>query len=86
MDRIYPINENKRLTERRSGFMSRKIKVAETPTSCFICRHSNELVSCRVCSKSSCNDCRTNDLCIICDRSEEPNISQRCFYRCFKFR
>ena len=86
MDRIYPINENKRLTERRSGFMARKNKVADISTNCFICKNPNKIEPCRSCLKLSCNDCQTNDLCILCVRSEIPSLSQCCFYKCFKFR
>lgn len=86
MDRIYPINENKRLTERRSGFMARKNKVANISTSCFICNNPINLVTCSQCLKLSCNNCQTNNLCIICDRSEVPTLGQFCFYKCFKFR
>lgn len=87
MSRVIPLEENRRLIERRSGFMQvKRNQVIQEPSNCFICNNYNNIKLCRICYKSSCDDCRNKDMCILCDDSEEPTMYQRCFYRCFKIR
>ena len=79
--------ENKRLSERRRGFMQvKKNKVAQEPSSCYICNKPNNIVRCKQCSKSSCEDCRRNDMCIICDPCDDTPCLRLCIYKCFRFR
>ena len=80
MDRIHPVDpveENKRLTERRSGIVSSK-KVTVESTSCFVCKHPNNTISCNRCSKKVCGDCHDNKICIICNPYDEPSFFKCC--------
>ena len=85
MNRIYPDGENKRLTERRRGFMQVKI-IPKTSNDCFICKNPQNIISCKSCSKSFCDNCRIDNMCIICDDSDGISTYQYCMNRCFTFR
>lgn len=87
MREVIPEEENKRLSERRVGFMKVKPnQVTQVPTSCFICNKPNNIAPCKECSKSSCDDCRSIDTCIICEPYDDRTCCQQCIYKCFRFR
>ena len=86
MDIIYPANENKRLTDRRTGIIKRNSKVIDNPTNCFMCKHQDNIIVCKVCSKLACQDCHSDNICMICDKSEEQSCGQRCISLLFRCR
>ena len=60
---------NKRLIEKRSGFIKSSNKVKPVSTNCLICSNINNLKSCKFCLKIFCKDCINNNICCICERN-----------------
>ena len=64
-------NTNKRLIERRQGFVARKNKVSDTNSNkCYLCNQINNLDNlkeCLNCSKKFCKKCMNNMKCGICN-------------------